>query len=166
MELARSHKVQEVAVGISMRIVVAVAAVVLTIGAASATAQPLNTPRGIGSPPPPTASPYLNLLRGGASPAFNNQSLVRPQLYYQGALQSLQAQAAAQTPMIQTPGEGSELPGTGMPVQFMNHRGYFLNAGAGFGGAGPAMNAGAAGAARPAGNTPSTAGRAPSALGR
>src|SRR5262245_7834951 len=123
--------------GISMRVATAVMAAVLTIGLASASAQPLSPPRPVGTPPPPTVSPYLNLLRGGAAPGINNQSLVRPQLFYQGAIQSLQAQtAAAQTPMIQPAGEGTELPGTGIPIQFMNHRGFFLNAGAGFGGAG------------------------------
>jgi hypothetical protein len=158
---------------ISVHVAVVTTAAVLVMAAADANAQPLSTPRAVGAPPPPTVSPYLNLLRGGASPAFNNQSLVRPQLYYQGAIQNLQAQAAVQTPMIQTPGEGSELPGTGIPVQFMNHRGYFLNAGAGFGGAGLTGTGGGmasmAGGARPAGGqvaAPTTGGRAPAIPGR
>jgi hypothetical protein len=115
----------------------------------------------------------LNLLRGGGSPAFNNQSLVRPQLYYQGAIQNLQAQAAVQTPMVPTPGQGSELIGTGFPVQFMNHGAYFLNAGAGFGGAGMTGTTGRmttmAGGARPAGGqvaAPATTGRAANPIGR
>lgn len=99
-----------------------------------ASGQPL-APRRVGSPPPPpTVSPYLNLLRGGASPGVNYYGLVRPQQYFQNSIQGLQQGQAAGplNPVVGGQADGSDLPGTGVPVQFMNHYAFFMNVG-GFG---------------------------------
>ena len=104
----------------------------LTAIAGPAAGQP--PPRLGSAPPPPTVSPYLNLLRGGASPGVNYYGLVRPQLYFQNSIQGLQQQAAGNlNPVVGGAADGSDLPGTGMPVQFMNHGVFFMNLGGGFG---------------------------------
>jgi hypothetical protein len=52
-----------------------------------AAGQPPGPPR-LGAPPaPPTVSPYLNLLRGGAPAGVNYYGLVRPQMYFQNSIQ-------------------------------------------------------------------------------
>lgn len=126
----------------------------LAFAAGTASAQP-PAPRPLGSPPPPPGlSPYLNLLRGGASAGVNYQGLVKPQLYFQGAIQNLQSQAAAANSPVSAPQSEGELPGTGIPVQFQNHLAYFQNAGTMIGGgAGQGQGAiGRPGGARQLGN--------------
>lgn len=92
----------------------------------------------VGSPPArPTASPYLNLLRPGASPAVNYYGLVRPEMNNRQNLQSLQSATAANQRTIGDLQNGGELSATGVPTQFLNHGSYFLNQGTGgFGGRG------------------------------
>jgi hypothetical protein len=123
-----------------------VAAVALWAAADRAAAQPPSPPRLGAAVPPPGASPYLNLLRGG-NPAVNYYGLVRPQQYFQGALQNLQAQQlTAAAPPAQP--EGAELPATGVPAGFMTHSVYFMNLGAT--GMGSGMTPGRTGTSRPA----------------
>ena len=79
---------------------------------------------------------------------MNYYGLVRPQQNFQTAIQNLQNQQlmAGSAPAAQP--EGSELPGTGVPVQFMNHQVYFLNLGSGGAGFGSGMTAGRTGTAQ------------------
>ncbi len=51
----------------------------------------------------PAYSPYLNLLRGGASPATNYFGLVRPQLDFRSGLLQLQQQTATLDQGFATP---------------------------------------------------------------
>jgi hypothetical protein len=76
--------------------------------------------------PRPAFSPYLNLLRPGTSPAINYYGLVRPE---QAARQSLQAVQSAVSANQRTIQElfGNDLGQTGVPSQFLNHGGFFLN---------------------------------------
>lgn len=125
---------------------------ILAFATATASAQP-PAPRPLGSPPPPPGlSPYLNLLRGGASAGVNYQGLVKPQLYFQGAIQNLQSQASAANSPSAAPQSEGELPGTGIPVQFQNHLVYFQNAGTLMGGGAGQGAAGRQGGARQMGN--------------
>jgi hypothetical protein len=75
---------------------------------------------------PPAVSPYLNLLRPGADPSVNYYDLVRPQIEFRNAIQSLQQQV---TTLGTEAGAGTQaaanLPVTGHPVQFMNTSHYF-----------------------------------------
>src|SRR5947209_6392014 len=102
-----------------------VALTALTGSAAPAAAQP-PAPRPLGAAPgPPALNPYLNLLRGGASAGVNYQGIVRPQQYFNGAIQNLQTQlSATANPLASAAAEGSGLPATGVPIQFMNHHSY------------------------------------------
>jgi hypothetical protein len=78
----------------------------------------------------PTFSPYLNLLRGGNSAAFNYYGLVRPEQNALRNFQGLQAGVANNQAAINTfIGTGGPLGSTGVPAQFMNYGGYFMNAG-------------------------------------
>ena len=86
------------------------------------------------APTPPTVSPYLNLPRGGAPAGVNYYGLVRPQMYFQNSIQGLQQQSAGNlNPVVGGAADGSDLPGTGLPVQFRNHGVFFMNLGGGFG---------------------------------
>lgn len=122
------------------------AAAVLAIVVGGAAAQ---GPRpGISGPRPSAPSgysPYLNLLRPGNSPGVNYYGLVRPQQYFQNSLQGLQGQGGVggPGPVLGGQADGSDLPGTGLSVQFMNHRAFFMNLGGG--GAGPTGGAGTSG---------------------
>jgi hypothetical protein len=73
----------------------------------------------------PRVSPYLNLLRGGASPGVNYYDLVRPQFQFRNSIQQLQQQVGAdQQALAGLQGPGST-PTTGHPVGFMTHLSYF-----------------------------------------
>jgi hypothetical protein len=97
----------------------------------------------------PTVSPYLNLLRGGNSAAFNYFSLVRPEQNAIRAFQGLQMGVANNQASINSFIGNGQLGSTGMPTQFLNYGGFFMNAGT-FQGAGPGNSGGTA----PAGRTP------------
>ena len=101
-------------------------------------------PRLGSAPPPPGLSPYLNLMRGGASAGVNYYGLVRPQQYFQNSIAGLQNQVAGNlNPVTGGQADGSDLPGTGIPVQFMNHQAFFMNIG-GFGTVQPGRGGGTA----------------------
>ena len=129
--------------------------------AGEAGAQPPGPPRVGGTPA--GYSPYLNLIRSRNTPAVNYYGLVRPQQAFQNALFGLQAQAAVGGLAPVLGGgqpDGSDLPGTGLPVGYLNHYGFFLNHGApgggtagrpaGAGGGARAVGPGQVGAGRPA----------------
>ncbi len=105
----------------------------------------------------PAVSPYLNLLRRGQDPALNYYNLVRPQVEFGNSIQQLQQQATQNQQNItglQQQQQGGIAP-TGHPIQFLNHRQYFLNYGgtgtAGQPGIGLGGAAGQGFAGRPAG---------------
>lgn len=79
---------------------------------------------------PPAFSPYLNLLRSGGSPTLNYFGLVRPEMQFRQAIQTLNADISQNRQLIGNldPGVGG-LPFTGHPTQFMNLGGYFMNSG-------------------------------------
>lgn len=111
----------------------------LWAGAGEAAAQPPAPPRLGSAPPPPGFSPYLNLIRGNRG--ANYYGIVRPQQYFQGAIQGLQAQDQLFAAAMNNP-EGGELPGTGVPAGFMTHHVYFMNMGAAGFGMGTGMTGG------------------------
>jgi len=106
----------------------------------------------------PRVSPYLNLLRGGATPGMNYYNLVRPEVDFRSSIYQLQQQNVASQAAITALQQGP--PGvltTGHPVGFLTHNAYFLNVGApgqvGFGtitGQRPGTGPGAQGTGRPA----------------
>lgn len=87
-----------------------------------------------GPPVRPAYSPYLNLLRPGSSPAINYYGLVRPEQATRQSLQAVQSAVSANQRTIQEL-YGNDLGQTGVPAQFQNHYGYFLNHRSGGGGA-------------------------------
>jgi len=123
---------------------VAMAAVIstLTLGAAGLHAQPPR-PGGYAPPPPPGGayysrppafSPYLNLLRGGGSPALNYYGLVRPEMQFRQSIQNLSGDVAMNQQMVDS--LGAQMIGqsaTGHATQFMNLGGYFMNSGSSMG---------------------------------
>ena len=100
------------------------AAIVTLVGTASGLqAQPAVPGRPIGQVPPPTVSPYLNLLRPGSSQAINYYGLVRPQVEFQQSIQALQSQVGFQ--QAQDMFRATEPGVTGHSVYFLNYGGYF-----------------------------------------
>jgi hypothetical protein len=86
--------------------------------------------------PQPRLSPYLNILRGGATPAGNYLTLTRPEVSIRNSLQQVSQQAQSNTQQI-TGLEANALPATGHPFGFQNHLIYFNNlSGGGAAGAG------------------------------
>ena len=77
----------------------------------------------------PAVSPYLNLVRPGGSPAVNYYGIVRPQLVYNTAINSLEQQVA-QSKVAITAQESLNVPTTGHQVGFLRYQQYFLNLGA------------------------------------
>jgi len=88
----------------------------------------------------PTISPYLNLNRGGGTPAINYFGIVRPQIESQQAIQNLQHQVQTNQAMIQAqnqPAETNEVAPTGRPMGgYLNYTHYFPILSRGVGGAG------------------------------
>jgi hypothetical protein len=100
--------------------------VILTASAGSVSAQPPVPGRGYSRPP--AFSPYLNLLRGGSSPAVNYYGIVRPQLDFRESIQNLSNQVDLNQQSIgNLAATGNALPTTGHPTQFMNLGGYFMS---------------------------------------
>jgi hypothetical protein len=112
----------------------------------------------------PAVSPYLNLLRGGASPAFNYTTLVRPELDFRSSLGNLQNQTLLNQQAITGLAQGGPAGPlvTGAQAGFQTHLQYFQTmtggaAGLGFGlGAGGGQLAG--GGRGVPGATPTSAG--------
>jgi hypothetical protein len=81
----------------------------------------------------------LNLLQRGGTPAINYYGLVRPQLQYNTAINSLEQQVA-QTRVAITAQESLNVPTTGHQISFLTYQRFFLNVGA----QSPFQNVGAA----------------------
>jgi hypothetical protein len=103
----------------------------------------------MGQPPvpggnrPPAFSPYLNLFRGG-SPAINYYGLIRPELQFRQAIQSLNNDLTSNQNAINNLESGlGVVTTTGHPTQFMNLGGYFMNSGMGAQGLGGGSQSGA-----------------------
>jgi hypothetical protein len=123
-----------------------------------ADAQAPFTQPGYVQPYRPVVSPYLNLLRGGQGAALNYYNLVRPQVQFGNSIQQLQQQVTQNQQNITGLQQQQQtgIAPTGHPIQFLNHRQYFLNyGGTGGGQPGFAGGAGQGVAARPA--TPTAA---------
>lgn len=131
------------------------AALVTAAGAGAAGAQP-PVPGGAagygGAASPPVFSPYLNIVGGFGSPAFNYYGIVRPQIAARRAILGLESSVAANRQAIANVESGIaggefNLSPTGHPSAFLNTGGYFLNngggQGGGMGGTGRAGNTGA-----------------------
>jgi len=97
----------------------------------------------------PAVSPYLNLLRPGASAGVNYTTLVRPQVDTGRALQNLQHQVTQDQQVLMgqlgTAPAGfnpsAVLPLTGHPTQFMTYSHYFTTATAARQGSAPSLGA-------------------------
>jgi hypothetical protein len=99
------------------------AGLTMLIGATAGTAQaPLQRPIA-----GPTVSPYLNILRGGNTPAFNYYSLVRPQLETNANIQALQGRLNPIQLLSTPPNSGDDTLTTGHATAFLNYGGYFQN---------------------------------------
>jgi len=131
------------------------------------------SPYGVPAGPPtspfarPIINPYLNLLRPGASPAFNYITLVQPQRYANNAIQQLGQGVANNQQAIATMSSDPGQLATGHHAGFMTSRKYFLTGGAGVGGQGIGTGAGArpqAGANR--GAAPASGAQPPTTPGR
>ena len=108
------------------RVVIA-AAVVLSLAAGPAAAQPQ-----LQGAPRPTFSPYLNIVRPGGSPPLNYFGIVRPEIQARQAIGNLQGVVAANQQAIgNLQAGGTEVQATGHQTMFMNHGSYFLTGGAG-----------------------------------
>lgn len=113
------------------------AAVVTAAGAGAAGAQP-PVPGGAmgygGAATPPAFSPYLNIVGGFGTPAFNYFGIVRPQVAARQAILGLEGavannrQAIANVQAGLAGGEYNLSP-TGHSTVFLNTGGYFLGGG-------------------------------------
>ncbi len=138
----------------------------------------------------PAVSPYLNLLRGGSSPALNYSTLVRPDIEYRNSINQLSGQSLANQQAIAGLSQSNNPSGpltTGAIAGFGTHLTYFGSlsggpsaynyggsgggfggatgqGGVGFGGAGFGGNRGGAGFS--SGAAPSGGGFAPPARRR
>ena len=107
--------------------IVAGCAVAVGLSAGAAHAQP-PVPGGGGYSRPPAFSPYLNLIRGGGSPALNYYGIVRPQVQAREAILNLSNEVNQNQQAIgNLAAGGGELPVTGHMTQFMNLGGFFMN---------------------------------------
>jgi hypothetical protein len=93
---------------------------------------------GVYSPP---VSPYIQLLRQGASPGLNYANLVQPQMTFFNALNRNPSSYGSFGPNASTGASGDLV--TGHPVQFMNYTHFFtpggINTGYGTGAQRPGM---------------------------
>jgi hypothetical protein len=110
----------------SLRVVFA--ALVLLAGGATANAQNYGgiggIPFGQTYRPRPAVSPYLNLLRGGATLESNYYNLVRPENEFRSSIQQLQLQATANQEAITSVQSAGPLV-TGHLSSFQTQRSYF-----------------------------------------
>ena len=114
---------------LSLFVAVCAVGVSLSVGAGNAQAQP-PVPGG-GYSRPPAFSPYLNLLRGGGSPALNYYGIVRPEMQFRQSIQNLSNDINLNQQAIGDLAAGGGLPLTGHSTQFMNLGGYFMNSSGG-----------------------------------
>ncbi len=78
------------------------------------------------NPSGPPVSPYLNLMRLGATPGINYYDLVRPQLQIQSAISNLQQNQASLIQGLAMGGNGADtLVTTGHAATFGNYSHYF-----------------------------------------
>ena len=77
-------------------------------------------------------SPYINILRGGASPAINWFNIVQPQIAFDNAITQLQVQQSALGQALTTPTALGMT--TGHPVMFGNYSHYYTAGRMGTGG--------------------------------
>ncbi len=112
------------------RLVMTVAALALaqqTASAQSAYARPIL--------PRPIISPYLNLLRSGNSPAFNYLTLVRPELEFRKAVDTIQGDLTSQSSQISAiQNQDPATLSTGHAVGYNTHLRYFMTMGGRAGG--------------------------------
>jgi hypothetical protein len=86
----------------------------------------------------PTTSPYLNIIRSGASPAINYYGVVRPEVAFSNSLNQLQQQQGALASQQQDLNSYTAVPPTGHAAGYMTESKYFLrinSAGSSVGGA-------------------------------
>jgi hypothetical protein len=106
-------------------------------------------PGGIRPVTQPTFSPYLNIVRPGASTAVNYFGIVRPELAFRGSIGQLQTDVDTNRQLITTGRDAAGGPAgltTGHASVFLNTGGYFLNS-----------TGGAAGRVGPGGGQPAGA---------
>src|SRR5581483_8666255 len=87
----------------------------------------------------PAVSPYLNLLRQGATPGFNYSTLVRPEIDFRTSINQLSGQTLANQQAITGLAQQNLYGGplvTGAQVGFQNHLVYFQSLSGGPGGFG------------------------------
>jgi hypothetical protein len=77
----------------------------------------------------PAVSPYVNILRGGATAGVNYYGLVKPEVDFRNAITQNQQQIAANGQSISN--LGAESLTTGHSARYMTHWAYFMNNGAG-----------------------------------
>ncbi|HTU19292.1 MAG TPA: hypothetical protein VMG10_14625 [Gemmataceae bacterium] len=71
----------------------------------------------------PPVSPYLNILRGGASPAINWFNIVQPQMQFGNAIGALEAQQGVLGQAVAS--QNALGTATGHPVMFGNYSHYY-----------------------------------------
>jgi hypothetical protein len=77
----------------------------------------------------PAVSPYINILRQGASPGVNYYGIVRPELQFRGAIAQNQLDIAGNQQAISNLNPGAIT--TGHHAGFMTQWRYFMNTGTG-----------------------------------
>jgi hypothetical protein len=77
----------------------------------------------------PPVSPYINLLRTGASPGVSYYGIVRPEFAYSAALGQLQGQQTILANQQQELTAATALPATGHKSGFMTQSKYFMTSG-------------------------------------
>jgi hypothetical protein len=73
----------------------------------------------------PVVSPYINLLRGGGTPAINYYGIVRPEFEVYRSIRGLQQEAAAEQQAITSQEAYGVQPVTGHVTYFRNYSHYF-----------------------------------------
>ncbi len=121
-----------------MRIWLSAVAAALAFSANASAQMPIGSYTAPTVNPRPAISPYLNLNRGGGTPAINYFGIVRPQIENQQAIQNLQHQVQTNQAMIQAQGQQQpateEIAPTGRAMGgYLNYSHFFplLNRGAG-----------------------------------
>ncbi len=114
----------------------------ISLAGLAVAAPALAQPPGFGRPNSPTVSPYLNLLNGNNSDAFNYYQLYRPQTEFRSAYEGLNQSQYRTNQQLDRQGEsiesigtrvrpGSSLRTTGHRTSFLSYGGYFSTGNAG-----------------------------------
>lgn len=77
----------------------------------------------------PAVSPYINLLRSGASPAINYYGIVRPEIAFRSSINNLQGQEGTLATQQQELAAYTALPPTGHVSGFQTQGKYFMSNG-------------------------------------